>query len=122
MSASSSVQLPASAADDSEDSSRPWFEDPEWISEICRSLRFRERFRYRPGHINVNEARVVKSWVKSLSKEVINCRAVALLDSRVTIGAAAKGEQPIHQPDSSGLSGVHLRFGALSRVPSLLLR
>ena len=73
---------------------RDWHEDPEWISELCRSLRFREKFRYKfriPGHINVNEARVLKSWLKSLAKEVSDCRVAALLDSRVTIGAAAKG-------------------------------
>ena len=73
---------------------REWHEDPEWISEICSSLHFRELFRYNfkhPGHINVNEARVFKSWVKSLAKTPSPQRAVALLDSRVTIGAAAKG-------------------------------
>ncbi|CAE7699934.1 unnamed protein product [Symbiodinium sp. CCMP2592] len=37
---------------------RPWHEDPEWVSELCRSLRFRELFRYpfkKAGHINVND-------------------------------------------------------------------
>ena len=73
---------------------RDWFEDPEWVHEICSSLQFRELFRYKfrnPGHINVNEARVFKSWVKSMAKTPGSKRAVALLDSRVTIGAAAKG-------------------------------
>ena len=73
---------------------RAWHEDPPWVSELCQSLKFRERFRYhfvKPGHINVNEARVYKSWIKSVAKERVSCRAVALLDSRVTIGAAAKG-------------------------------
>ena len=73
---------------------RNWHEDPAWISEICRSLQFRELFRYafkKPGHINVNEARVYKTWVKSLARRCHNTRATALLDSRVTIGAAAKG-------------------------------
>ena len=52
---------------------REWFEDPEWISELCRSLPFRELFRYnfkKPDHINVNESRVYKSWVKSLARGV----------------------------------------------------
>ena len=73
---------------------RPWHEDPEWISEICKSLRFKLKFKYhfsKPGHINVNEARVFKSWLKSLAKDSCSVRAVALLDSRVTIGATAKG-------------------------------
>ena len=73
---------------------REWLEDPEWISEICRSLHFRELFRYsfkKPGHINVNESRVYKSWVKSLARKGSRLRAVGLFDSRVTIGAAAKG-------------------------------
>jgi hypothetical protein len=66
------------------------FEDPEWISEMCQSLEFRLKFlcRFkRPGHITVNEALVFKSWVK----ESVSSRAVALLDSRVTMGAVAKG-------------------------------
>ena len=73
---------------------REWFEDPEWVSELCRSLVFKELFRYnfrKPGHINVNESRVYKSWVKSLARRGSPLRAVGLLDSRVTIGAAAKG-------------------------------
>ena len=65
-------------------------EDPEWISEMCQSLEFRLkllcRFK-RPGHIHVNEAQVFKSWVK----ESVSSRAVALLDSRVTMGAVSKG-------------------------------
>ena len=73
---------------------RPWHEDPEWISELCRSIKFHELFRYtfaKPGHINVNEARVYKSWIKSVARGSCRTRVTALLDSRVTIGAAAKG-------------------------------
>lgn len=73
---------------------RPWHEGPEWISEICNSLKFRELFRYtfhRSGHINVNESRVYKSWIKAMAKSHPNSRFVGLLDSRVTIGATAKG-------------------------------
>ena len=75
-------------------SSRPWHEDPEWISELCTSLPFREVFRYkfkRPGHININESRTFKSLIKALAKSHPCIRFPALLDSRVTIGAAAKG-------------------------------
>ena len=73
---------------------RAWREDPQWISELCQSLPLRELFRCRfakSGHTNVNEARVFKSWVKSVSRSSSNVRGTALLDSRVTIGAAAKG-------------------------------
>ena len=69
-------------------------EDPEWIGELCDCLPFRECFGYKfrkAGHINVNEARTYKSFIKSVSKSEPNSRVAALLDSRVTIGAAAKG-------------------------------
>ena len=72
---------------------RAWHENPEWVSDLCNSLPFRE-FRYRfkrSGHINVNEARVYKSWIKSQAKSEPCSRFVGLLDSRVTIGATAKG-------------------------------
>lgn len=54
----------------------------------CRSFRYRFK---RSGHINVNEARVYKSWIKSQAKSEPCSRFVGLLDSRVTIGATAKG-------------------------------
>ena len=69
-------------------------EDPEWIGELCDCLHFKECFRYRfrkSGHINVNEARTYKSFIKAVAKDEPNTRHVALLDSRVTIGASAKG-------------------------------
>lgn len=69
-------------------------EDPEWLDEICDFLPFRECFRYRfrkSGHINVNEARVYKSLIKSVAKSEPGHRFVGLLDSRVTIGASSKG-------------------------------
>lgn len=74
--------------------SRPWREDPEWIGEICESAPFTEVFRFsfaKPGHINVNETRAYKSWIKSMAKGHRNSRFLGLLDSRVTLGAAAKG-------------------------------
>lgn len=73
---------------------RPWFEDPEWISEVCDSLPFKELFRFKfrvANHININEVRTYKSWIKSLAKSEPHSRCVGLVDSRVTIGATAKG-------------------------------
>ena len=73
---------------------RPWFESLEWIIELCDSLPFREVFRYhfkQAGHINVNEMRTYKSFIKSCAKSTPDSRIVALLDSRVIIGAASKG-------------------------------
>ena len=73
---------------------RPGHEDPEWVTELCDSLPFKLLFNYRfkkPNHINVNEARTFKSWLKSTAKTHQDCRLVGILDSRVTIGAAAKG-------------------------------
>ena len=73
---------------------RSWYENPEWHSELCEFLNFREMFRYkfrRPGHINVNELRTYKSWLKAVAKSHPDSRFVGLLDSRVTIGATTKG-------------------------------
>ncbi len=73
---------------------RPWFQDPEWIEEICDSLKFSELFRFKfrqSGHINVNETRTYKTWLKAVAKREPDSRFVGILDSRVTIGAAAKG-------------------------------
>lgn len=75
-------------------SARQWFEDPEWIDELCQSLQFREVFRFsfkKAGHINVNETRTYKSWIKHMAKSERDSRFIGLLDSRVTLGAAAKG-------------------------------
>ena len=73
---------------------RPWFEDPEWISELADSLPFRTLFKYHfkgSNHINVLETRVYSSWVKYCAKQHRNSRVVGLLDSRVTLGASSKG-------------------------------
>ena len=74
--------------------SRSWHEDPEWINELSEGLEFKEVFRFqfvKPGHINVNETRTYKSWIKSIAKTERDSRCIGLLDSRVTLGAAAKG-------------------------------
>lgn len=73
---------------------RPWHDDPEWVEDLCESSPFTELFRYRfkgSGHINCLECRVYKSWLKHCSKAHPDCRLVGILDSRVTMGAAAKG-------------------------------
>eukprot|EP00438_Fugacium_kawagutii_P015642 Skav215148 [mRNA] locus=scaffold2462:83903:87145:- [translate_table: standard] len=73
---------------------RDWFEDPEWISELADSLPFKTLFQYhfkRPAHINILESQVYSSWVKHCAKQHPNSRVVGLLDSRVTLGATAKG-------------------------------
>ena len=73
---------------------RPWFDDPEWVEDICESQHFKELFRYhfkQTGHINVLECRVYKSFLKHAAKAHARQRLVTLLDSRVTMGAVAKG-------------------------------
>lgn len=73
---------------------RLWHQDPDWIGELCDSLKFTECFRYKfvkSGHINVNETRTYKCWIKHLAKSEPNSRVVGILDSRVTIGATSKG-------------------------------
>lgn len=88
----------ADAAEDSCDLGarwdRAWHDDPEWVEDLCECLPYKELFRYkfrRSGHINCLECRTYKSWIKSISKVCYNSRLVALLDSRVTMGAVAKG-------------------------------
>ena len=73
---------------------RPFHQDPEWVEELADSLSFRELLRYKfrkKGHINVLECRVHKTWLKHCAKRHPNSRVVALLDSRVTLGATSKG-------------------------------
>lgn len=74
--------------------SRPWFEDADWVGELSDSLHFRELVRYKfakSGHINVLECRVYKTWIKYCAKHFPCSRVLGLLDSRVTLGATAKG-------------------------------
>ncbi|CAE7186703.1 unnamed protein product, partial [Symbiodinium pilosum] len=74
--------------------SREFFDDPEWIGELADSLPFKELLRYRfsrPGHINVLETRTFKSWLKWCAKRHPNSRMLALMDSRVLLGASSKG-------------------------------
>ncbi|CAE7376299.1 unnamed protein product [Symbiodinium sp. CCMP2592] len=69
-------------------------DDPEWIGELADSLPFREVLRYRfakPNHINILEARMFKTFQKYLALRSPDSRSLSMLDSRVTVGAVAKG-------------------------------
>ena len=73
---------------------RLFHDDPEWINDLAESLPFREVLRYkfaRQNHINVQETRTYKTWLKYLCKHHRRSRAVGLIDSRVLLGASAKG-------------------------------
>lgn len=88
------LDLPACCFDEPMAESRPFHEDPIWVEEFSDSARWKELLRYRfkrPGHINVLECRVHKTWLKHCAKHRPNSRVVGFLDSRVTIGATSKG-------------------------------
>lgn len=88
------LHLPADLNRESLAASRPFHEDPEWIEELSDSLQFRELLRYKfhkGGHINVLECRVHKTLLKHCAYHFPNSRFLALLDSRVSLGATAKG-------------------------------
>ena len=87
-------EIPSSVARESLAAGRPFHEDPEWIEELSDCLPFKELCRYKfrkGGHINVLECRVHKTWLKHCAKRYPNSRILALLDSRVTLGATSKG-------------------------------
>ncbi len=87
------TELPASVLT-TEVVRRPFHEDPHWVGELSDSLKFRELLRFKflkPGHINVLECRVHKTWLKHCARMHPNSRTVALLDSRVALGATSKG-------------------------------
>lgn len=86
--------VPSGLAGSAQPALRQWYEDPEWVEEIADSSAFIELPRYKfhkSSHINVLEARTYKTWLKHCSKKYPNNRLLALLDSRVTLGATAKG-------------------------------
>ena len=73
---------------------RPFHDDPEWINDLAESLHFKEVLRYkfaRQNHINVQETRAYKTWLKYLCKHHRRSRPVGLMDSRVLLGASSKG-------------------------------
>ena len=91
-----SIDLPMSTGEQQafEPAWRSWHEDPDWIGELADCLHFVELLRYKfrkSGHINVLECRTYKTWLKICARKYPNSRLLALLDSRVTLGAAAKG-------------------------------
>ena len=72
----------------------------QWVSELCRSLKWKKllQFRFRKAnHINVNESLSFRSLVKHLSKDEPGSRFVALLDSKVVIGSTSKGRSSSKQ-------------------------
>ena len=88
------ISLPAGLLQEPLAQARAFHEDPEWIEELSDALPFKELLRYRfkrSGHINVLECRVHKTWLKHSARHHPNSRVVALLDSRVTLGATSKG-------------------------------
>ena len=100
---------------------RAWHEDPDWISELADCLHFRELLRYRfskQGHINVLECRTYKTWLKYASKHFAGCRLLGLLDSRVTLGATAKGRSSSFALSRVLQGSLGYVIGALSRGPS----
>ena len=89
-----SLSVPKSVLAEPVSHPRPFHEDPEWVTELAESLPFKELLRYKfhkSGHINVLESRVHKTWLKHCARAHPNCRTLGLLDSRVTLGATAKG-------------------------------
>ncbi|CAJ1408064.1 unnamed protein product [Effrenium voratum] len=114
---------------------RDWWDDPEWITELCESLDFHELFRYRfrsTGHINVLECQVYKSWLKHCARAHPGSRLVGLLDSRVTLEASSKGRSSswaishvLHGPLPYIIgAGLYLAGGSIvtakTTVPTLL--
>ena len=73
---------------------RPFFECPAWVRELAGSLPWRERFRYRfrkAAHINVLEAVAYGTLLRNLAASAPESRPVIMTDSRVVLGATAKG-------------------------------
>jgi len=73
---------------------RPTYRPPRWSRELAEALPFKPCVSYRfgrSGHINCLEMRSQKTCVKLLARDCPDSRAVLCQDSRVTIGATAKG-------------------------------
>ena len=95
-----------------------------WVSELAECLSFSLDVRYpfkRPDHINVLEANVRLSLVKHLAREPSSYASRQLLgqDSRVCLGAFAKGGSSAHRLNhvevkaSAYELGADLQFGGL---------
>ena len=73
---------------------RPFFESPAWVGDLAGCLAWRRRFAYhfqRPGHINVLEGVAYGTLLRNLAATAPSSRPVILTDSRVMLGASAKG-------------------------------
>ena len=73
---------------------RPFFECPAWLRELAGSLPWRVRFGYRfkrGAHINVLEAVAYGTLLRNLAASCPESRPIILTDSRVVLGATAKG-------------------------------
>ena len=103
---------------------RSFHDDPEWISDLAESVEFKELLRYKfskTGHINVLECRAYNTWVKWAARHHPMSRLkwaarhhpmsrlLCMLDSRVLLGAAAKGR-------SSSLAITRVLQGALPYI------
>jgi hypothetical protein len=76
------------------DDLRPSYLPPKWVLELATSLEFKVDVKYnfsRENHINVNEQLAYGTLVKHVALRHPDSRAVTLQDSRVVLGANAKG-------------------------------
>ena len=86
---------------------------PRWVVDLMRSLSFSEKFSYplkRRAHININEQQAFHSLVVGLAKTDPSSRFVILQDSRVSVGASAKGRS----------SSTPLNFALRRSVPYII--
>ncbi|CAE8602155.1 unnamed protein product, partial [Polarella glacialis] len=78
-----------------DDDRRPAFVPPKWIVELAAGLDYRVDVKYQvtrgTNHININEQLAFGTLVKHLANRHPDSRAVTLQDSRVVLGANAKG-------------------------------
>lgn len=79
---------------------RPLSTPPRWIAELGKSLQWKKVLQFsfkKPNHININEHLSYRSLLKHLAKSKQHSRFCTLLDSRVVIGANAKGRSSSKQ-------------------------
>ena len=86
--------IAAAKQDPSGPAFRPRHVAPNWVCEFIESARFHPVIAYdfaRSAHINCLESRTVKTLTKLACRTAPDSRIATLIDSRVTIGAGAKG-------------------------------
>ena len=79
---------------------RPFSTPPKWVGELGTSLHWKKLLQYgftKQNHININEHLSYRSLLKHLARYRAHSRFCALLDSRVVIGANAKGRSSSRQ-------------------------